>query len=90
MMLVMGFTGEMAMAFKEAYIAAFDAMAAYIAQHQQSLWQRMQALIAKGTQSKVKASYSSHLMLARKRELPALRTERADLDRQIQMPLFIQ
>lgn len=36
-MLVMGFTGEAAMAFKEAYIAAFDAMAAYIAQHQQSL-----------------------------------------------------
>lgn len=38
-MLVMGFTGEKAMAFKEAYIAAFNAMAAYIAQHQQSLWQ---------------------------------------------------
>lgn len=36
---VMGFTGKTAMAFKEAYIAAFDAMAAYIAQLQQSLWQ---------------------------------------------------
>lgn len=36
-MLVMGFTGETAMAFKEAYTAAFDAMAAYIVQRQQSL-----------------------------------------------------
>lgn len=38
-MLVMGFTGEAAMAFKEAYIAAFDAMAAYIVQHQTPLSQ---------------------------------------------------
>ncbi|MBA5605201.1 Rha family transcriptional regulator [Duganella sp. FT3S] len=36
-MLVMGFTGEAAMAFKEAYIAAFNAMAAYIALDQQTL-----------------------------------------------------
>jgi Rha family phage regulatory protein len=36
-MLVMGFTGEAAMAFKEAYIAAFNALAAYVATHQQSL-----------------------------------------------------
>lgn len=69
MMQVMGFTRKAAMAFEEAYIAAFDAMAAYIAQHQQSLWQRIQALIAKEPQSKVKASYGSHLMLARKRGL---------------------
>lgn len=89
MMLVMGFTGEMAMAFKEACIAAFNATAAYIAQHQQSLWQRMQALIARETQSKVKASYGSHLVLARKRKLPAVHTERADLDSQVQMLLLV-
>jgi phage regulator Rha-like protein len=46
MLLVMGFKGEVAMAIKEAYIAAFNAMAAYIATHRQSLWQQMQAVIA--------------------------------------------
>ncbi|MBA5690531.1 hypothetical protein [Rugamonas apoptosis] len=49
----------------------------------------MQVLITKKTLSKVKTSFGSHLMLARKRELPALRTERADPDSQVQMPLFV-
>ncbi|MBA5608137.1 hypothetical protein H3H36_22565 [Duganella sp. FT3S] len=61
----------------------------YVAQRLHYPWQRMQALIAKEMQSKVKASYSSHLMLARKRELPALRTERSDLDSQVQMLLLV-
>jgi hypothetical protein len=30
------------MAFKEAYIAAFNALAAYVATHRQLLWQRVQ------------------------------------------------
>jgi Rha family phage regulatory protein len=81
MLLVMGFKGEVAMAIKEAYIAAFNAMAAYIMQHQQSLWQQMQALIAKENQSKVKASFGSHLMLVRKRDLPAVKAAHAELDR---------
>jgi Rha family phage regulatory protein len=89
MLLVMGFKGEVAMAIKEAYIAAFNAMAAYIATHRQSLWQQMQAVIAQNTESKVKASFGSHLMLVRKRELPALKKAQADLDKQIQMPLFV-
>jgi hypothetical protein len=35
-------------------------MAAYVMQHQQSLWQQRQALIAKESQSKVRASYGVH------------------------------
>lgn len=35
------------MAFKKAHIAAFNVMVAYIDQHLQTLWQRMQALIAR-------------------------------------------
>jgi phage regulator Rha-like protein len=55
MMLMMGFTGEAAMAFKEAYIAAFNALAAYVATHLQSLWQRIQALITRESQSNARA-----------------------------------
>ena len=36
-----------------------------------NLWQRMQELIAREAESKVRASVASHLMLERKREIPA-------------------
>jgi Rha family phage regulatory protein len=52
MLLVMGFSGEVAMAIKEAYIAAFNALATYVARHQQSLWQRMLILIVQESESK--------------------------------------
>jgi Rha family phage regulatory protein len=57
MLLVMGFKGEVAMAIKEAYIAAFNAMADCMTMHQQSQWQHMQALIAQDSGSKVRASF---------------------------------
>jgi phage regulator Rha-like protein len=41
MMLVMGLTSEAAMAFKNAYIAAFNALAAYVATHRKSPQQIM-------------------------------------------------
>lgn len=88
-MLVMGFTGEPAMAFKEKYIAAFNAMAEHIASAEKNLWQKMQALIAKEVSSKVKASFGSHLMLNRKREIPPLRDERFELETQIQPSLLL-
>lgn len=45
-LLAMNYTGRRAMQLKLAYIAAFNAMAAFDMQHQQSLCQRMQVLIA--------------------------------------------
>lgn len=55
---------------------------------QRGLWQQMQALIAKEVGSQVRASFGSHLMLNRKRELPGLRTEREMLESAIQPSLL--
>lgn len=88
-MLAMGFTGPSAMAFKEVYIAAFNAMAEHIASHQQNLWQMYHALMATESESKVRASFGSHLMIKRKREIPYLDQERAALAAQIQPSLFV-
>lgn len=46
-MLAMGFAGPKAMTFKETYIAAFNSMADYIANHEPNLWQMYRALKAK-------------------------------------------
>ena len=55
---------------------------------QKTLWQQMQALIAKEVGSQVRASFGSHLMLTRKRELPALRDERESLETAMQPSLL--
>ncbi|SFB74132.1 KilA-N domain-containing protein [Polaromonas sp. OV174] len=52
------------------------------------LWQQMQALIAREVESKVRASFGSHLMLERKREIPSFRHERLSLESQIQPTLL--
>ncbi|WP_306393396.1 Rha family transcriptional regulator [Telluria beijingensis] len=87
-MLAMGFTGPKAVAFKEDYIRAFNEMADALQRGEQSLWQQMQALIAKEAESQVRASFGSHLMLERKRALPNLRDEREELTAQIQPSLL--
>jgi Rha family phage regulatory protein len=51
-MLAMGFTGPSAMAFKEAYIGAFNAMADHIANYERKLWKVYQALVAALRQSR--------------------------------------
>jgi phage regulator Rha-like protein len=86
--LVMGFTGKAAALWKEAYISAFNTMAEQLRAGQQNLWQQMQALIAKEVSSQVRASFGSHLMLSRKRELPTLRDERGMLEAAIQPSLL--
>lgn len=55
---------------------------------QQDLWQQMQALVAKEVGSQVRASFGSHLMLERKRELPNLRDERCMLENLLQPSLL--
>lgn len=87
-MLAMGFTGTEATKWKEEYIAEFNAMADHIAHGQKDLWQQMQALIAKEVGSQVRASFGSHLMLTRKREIPHLRDERGILESAIQPSLL--
>lgn len=87
MFLVMGFTGRAAAAVKEAFIAAFNAMAEYIRTGRQDLWQQMQALLAKDADSKVRASFGSHLMLERKRQKPVFEQQYAKLMAHIQQPL---
>jgi len=65
-------------------IEAFDRAS----QGQQGLWLQMQALISKEVESKVRASFGSHLMLARKREIPPLRDQRFELEARIQPSLL--
>jgi hypothetical protein len=65
-------------------IEAFDSRQT----NQLGLWQQMQALIAREVESKVRASFGSHLMLERKREIPTLDAERDLLERQIQPSLL--
>lgn len=55
---------------------------------QQNLWRQMQALIAKEVGSQVRATFGSHLMLDRKREIPGLRNERQMLETAIQPSLL--
>lgn len=86
--LAMSFTGDRARVCRIRFIAAFNAMAEQIANGEKDLWQKMQALIAKETASQVKASFGSHLMLKRKRELPGFRTERHELEAAIQPTLL--
>lgn len=87
-MLAMGFTGPKAAAFKEAFLTEFNRMAEALARGERNLWQQLQAVIAKETESQVKASFGSHLMLARKRDLPRLRDEREELAAKIQPSLL--
>lgn len=87
-MLAMGFTGEKAAAFKETYIRAFNDMADALARGERNLWQQMQALIAREAESQVRASFGSHLMLDRKRELPQFREQREELQQKIQPSLL--
>ena len=75
--------------FKVNLIAEFFRMRAALAQREQSLWQQMQALIAREVESKVRASFGSHLMLERKREIPEFETLREQLENKIQPPLFL-
>lgn len=86
-MLAMGFTGPQAMQFKEDYINAFNAMAEQVANGEKNLWQKIYELDAQDAASHVKASFGSHLMLSRKRELPRLRTQRKELESEIQPKL---
>lgn len=74
-------------AFKANLIAEFYRMRDALNQRTANLWQQMQALIAKEVESKVRASFGSHLMHERKKEIPGLRDQIARLEEEIQPAL---
>ena len=77
-------------AFKVALVNEFFRIRDSMQQRDKGLWQQMQALIAREVESKVRASFGSHLMLVRKREAPCLRSEHERLELAIQprLPLM--
>ncbi|AOZ06693.1 Rha family transcriptional regulator [Cupriavidus malaysiensis] len=74
--------------FKISLVKEFFRMRDALQHRDQGLWQQMQALIAREVESKVRASFGSHLMLERKREIPRFHDERARLESQIQPSLL--
>lgn len=73
---------------KIALVKEFFRMRDELGRREQNLWQQMQALIAKEVESKVRASFGSHLMLQRKREIPEFDAERGLLELQMQPSLL--
>lgn len=74
--------------FKANLISEFYRMRDALDQRTHNLWQQMQALIAREVKSEVRASFGSHLMLERKREIPAFSQERTRLEHEIQPSLL--
>lgn len=74
-------------AFKAALINEFYRMRDALQQRTNNLWQQMHALIAQEVESKVRASFGSHLMLERKKEIPGFREQFARLETEIQPTL---
>jgi phage regulator Rha-like protein len=74
--------------FKIRLISDFYRMRDALQQGKQSLWQQLPALIAKEVESKVRASFGSHLMLERKREIPFYKDEQKRLELLIQPSLM--
>lgn len=74
--------------FKVALIKEFYRMQGEIQNRDKNLWQQMQALISREVESKVRATFGSHLMLERKREIPQFDEERYRLESQIQPSLL--
>lgn len=74
--------------FKIALVKEFYRMQGEIQNRDKNLWQQMQALISREVESKVRATFGSHLMLERKREIPQFDEERYRLESQIQPSLL--
>lgn len=75
--------------FKVSLVSEFAKLRESLAARNQSLWQQMQALIAREVESKVRASFGSHLMLERKRDIPLFDEESERLENAMQPPLFL-
>jgi|GEM_PF-1545319 len=71
-------------------VEEFFRMRDALRQNRQGLWQQLQALVAREVESRVRASFGSHLMHERKREIPVLHTQRQYLESAMQpmLPMF--
>lgn len=76
------------LAFKVELVREFYRMRDALQRRDQNYWQQMQALIAREVESKVRASFGSHLMLERKREIPHFESERERLEAVMQPDLL--
>lgn len=75
--------------FKVALIREFFRMRDALERRDMTVWRRRQELEIRDAESKVRASFGSHLMLERKRDIPDIDTERALLKAQMEPPLFL-
>lgn len=73
--------------FKASLIREFFRMRDALQQRSVNLWQQLQAAIAQEVESKVRASFGSHLMLERKKEKPHLTQAIERLEAEIQPAL---
>lgn len=73
--------------FKTSLIAEFFRMRDALQQRTSNLWQQLQTAIAQEVESKVRASFGSHLMLERKKEKPHLTQAIERLEAEIQPAL---
>ncbi|MDR0259619.1 MAG: Rha family transcriptional regulator [Acidovorax sp.] len=73
--------------WQERFIAAFDRLSEQLERMAFTLWNRRLALETRDATSLAKASIGSHLMLDRKKELPAIKAERDFLAAEMQPSL---
>lgn len=86
-LLVMGFTGRRALAFKLAYIDAFNAMAKYIKNQRDGLRFRCMELELEDKDSKRRGTHHAKGLNQRKREKKLIDPELADLKEKVQPKL---
>lgn len=87
LLLTMMRNSKAALAFKVELVREFYRMRDALDQRDQNLWQQLQAAIAQEVESKVRASFGSHLMLERKKQKPLLTQEIHRLEAEIQPAL---
>lgn len=86
-LLVMGYTGRRALAFKLAYIDAFNAMAEYIRNQREGLRFRCRELELEDADSKRRGSYHAKGLNLRKREKKVIDPELNELREKVQPKL---
>lgn len=87
-LLVMGFSGQAAMAMKERYIEAFDAMAGQLQSISLDLWEQRFQIEKRDDLSFHWASFGARKMNERRRDLPIIKGAFALIDSQLQPALF--
>lgn len=88
MFLAMGFNGRQAALVKEAFISAFDEMAARLRDRSRNLWAELRELERLESASTARASLGGRLLNEHKQALPGFENRRALLEAKSQPRLF--